>query len=115
MDSKSLGSFKERLETQLNEVIGKLKEHERVLNQPPSTRDFAGGDRAQELDNKEAESAIVQSEENLIHKIEHALERIKDGSYGICEGCQCEIPLARLEAKPSVSLCVACQEKHEAE
>ena len=115
MNAEQLSEFKGALEKQLEELRGSLAEHESNLNAPPASRDFAGGDRAQELENQEAEAAIVQSEENLAVKIEYALERVADGTYGICEGCECEIPHARLEAKPSVSLCVSCQEKHEAE
>jgi len=36
-----------------------------------------------------------------------------DRRYGECAGCGGTIPIARLRAKPSVSLCVACQEKKE--
>ena len=115
MESEQLAALKKKLEDQKDEVLGKLKEHSQNLNEPPANRDFVGMDRAQELENAETDSAIVESEENLLKKIEHALDRITRGEYGICEGCGCDIPLARLEAKPSVSLCIACQEKHEAD
>ena len=113
MNADQLTALKERLEDQLEEVLGNLKEHTQNLNTPPGSGDFAGMDRAQELEGTETDSAIVESEENLVKKIEHALERIKSGSYGVCEECDEEIPLARLEAKPSVSLCISCQEIHE--
>ena len=74
-----------------------------------------GGDRASELETMEVDASIADSEENLARKIEHALERIESGQYGICEGCGGPIPEARLDAKPSVSLCVECQEERESE
>lgn len=58
---------------------------------------------------------LTESEAKLVDKIDLALSRIEDGSYGICTSCKGEIPLERLEAKPSVSLCRDCQTKHEAD
>ena len=113
MTAEQLIDFQTLLEKQLTEVHGNMQEHSNELNAPPANRDFVGADRAQELENQEAEDSILHSEEGLAAKVEHALSRIKNGTYGICEGCNCEIPVARLEAKPSVSLCLSCQEKHE--
>ena len=42
-----------------------------------------------------------------------ALQRIEAGTYGKCTSCDAEIQLARLKAKPSVSLCTKCQEDKE--
>jgi DnaK suppressor protein len=58
---------------------------------------------------------LTDSEARLLDKIDLALSRIENGSYGICVSCGGEIPLERLEAKPSVSLCRECQTEHEAE
>ena len=56
---------------------------------------------------------LTESEANLLEKIELALVKIENGSYGMCVGCSCAIPEPRLEAKPSVSLCCDCQKEHE--
>lgn len=48
-----------------------------------------------------------------IDAIERALERIRDGRYGVCEACGVEIPLARLEAVPATALCQPCAEFRE--
>jgi DnaK suppressor protein len=58
---------------------------------------------------------LTDGEARLLDKIDLALSRIENGSYGICDSCRGEIPLERLEAKPSVSLCLDCQTEHEAE
>jgi DnaK suppressor protein len=63
----------------------------------------------------EVESAIVASNDNLLQKIEFALRRIDDGSYGNCAECGGQISAQRLEAKPAVSLCTGCQEIKERE
>lgn len=113
MNDSQLTKFRHALESQRDDVQKNLDAHEARLNPPSDNRDFVGADRAQELENSEADSAVVDSEDNLRQKIDHAIERIEVGTYGICEGCASEIPLARLEAKPSVSLCIPCQEAHE--
>lgn len=41
-------------------------------------------------------------------------ERIRDGTYGICEFCGARIPRRRLQAMPTATLCIACQEQQEA-
>lgn len=49
----------------------------------------------------------------LIHKIDQAIARIDDGSYGYCEETGEPIGLKRLEARPIATLCIAAQERHE--
>lgn len=48
-----------------------------------------------------------------IQEIDEALERIRDRTFGICEGCQAEIPLERLRAIPYARLCVTCKREEE--
>ena len=52
-------------------------------------------------------------ERKLVRKINAALERIADGSYGFCERTGEEIGLARLEARPIATMCVDAQERYE--
>ena len=42
-----------------------------------------------------------------------ALEKIEEGSYGICESCEEEIPIKRLRAIPDAKFCIACQTQME--
>ena len=113
MTAEQLIDFQNLLEKQFDEVHGNMQEHSNELNAPSASRDFAGVERAQELENQETGDSVLHSEENLATKVEQALARIENGTYGICESCHSEIPVVRLEAKPSVSLCLSCQEKHE--
>ena len=55
----------------------------------------------------------MESEESLLRKIEEALQRIRDGSYGQCADCGDEISPERLEALPFASLCMKCQQEEE--
>jgi len=42
-----------------------------------------------------------------------ALDRLREGTYGICQECGCQIPERRLEVMPTATLCVPCQERRE--
>ncbi|MCB2189031.1 MAG: RNA polymerase-binding protein DksA [Deltaproteobacteria bacterium] len=57
---------------------------------------------------------IRDRERKLIAKIEEALERIDDGSYGICESCGEDISDERLKARPVTTLCIDCKKRQEA-
>ena len=52
-------------------------------------------------------------ERKLLSKIEQALKRIEDGSYGFCEETGEPIGLERLDARPIATLCIEAQERHE--
>jgi DnaK suppressor protein len=45
-------------------------------------------------------------------EIEHALQKIEDGTYGLCDGCGQPIAANRLEALPQASLCIECKAKN---
>jgi DnaK suppressor protein len=51
---------------------------------------------------------------NKSRELAEALERVRDGTYGTCRACGCRIPRRRLEAMPTATLCVSCQEQREA-
>jgi DnaK suppressor protein len=52
-------------------------------------------------------------EKFLLKKIERALIRIEDGSFGICERCEEPISSKRLDARPVTTLCIRCKEEQE--
>lgn len=114
MTPEETARLQERLEKQLAELRESSCLHQAQMDESQSGKDFVGADRAAELESMEVDSAVAESELRLAEKIEHALTRIEEGTYGLCEACGASIPVARLEAKPSVSLCVPCQEEHEA-
>jgi len=63
--------------------------------------------------NREQEFALAVSIRTRLEQVERALERLDAGGYGTCETCGGEIPVARLAAFPSVTLCVACKSRSE--
>jgi DnaK suppressor protein len=66
-------------------------------------------DRAAGLSEVLLDDAIAGRDVNLLEKIDLALERLEAGTYEQCASCGETIPLERLMAKPSASLCVSCQ------
>lgn len=70
-------------------------------------------DDATELFFQEEEIAIDNSLHGMVSEIDHALERIANGTYGKCERCGKPIPLPRLEAQPFSALCIEDQAKEE--
>jgi DnaK suppressor protein len=56
---------------------------------------------------------LKEREQKLIKKIDQAVERIDNGTFGICRGCGNEIPLPRLKARPVTDLCIECKTKQE--
>ncbi len=70
--------------------------------------DVANDDAERELN-----SQLAQLESRELAKIEQAIEAIRAGTYGRCEGCKKQIPIARLRALPYTSLCISCQRRQE--
>jgi RNA polymerase-binding transcription factor len=52
-------------------------------------------------------------EKTFLKKIDHALGKIDEGSFGVCESCDEDISLKRLEARPETTLCIRCKEDQE--
>ena len=71
-------------------------------------------DRASLEGNRNLTLRIRDRERKLITKIDEALGRIADGSYGVCEDCGSAIGVERLRARPVTTLCIACKSEQEA-
>lgn len=63
----------------------------------------------------ERDLAIQHLDQNArtMHEIQSALDKIQDGTYGLCEHCEGPIPPRRLEALPWARFCIACQSAEE--
>ena len=72
-------------------------------------------DQASSYTDKNVEMKAINRQIKLISKIEQALKRIQDGTYGYCAETGEPIGLKRLMARPVAELCIAAQEKHEKE
>ena len=72
-------------------------------------------DQASSYTEKNVEMKTINRQIKLISKIDSAIKKIKDGTYGFCEETGEPIGLKRLIARPVATLCIAAQEKHEKE
>jgi len=61
------------------------------------------------------DSAILEQQRKELNEIELALDKIKEGTYGICEMCEEPIGRARLEVKNFARFCITCREINEKE
>jgi len=82
----------------LNDVVGGV-----ITGIPEDT------DLAQALSDRETTDILVHLLDQNREQVERALERLREGAYGICEGCGRPIPEARLEYQPAATRCVECQ------
>jgi len=76
----------------------------------------AGGDTADlafDSAGEEVTSQIAQLESRELRQIERSLMRLKQGTYGVCEGCAHKIPITRLNALPFTTTCIQCQREME--
>ena len=72
-------------------------------------------DQASTYTDKTVEMKAINRQIKLISKIDQALLRVRNGTYGFCEDTAVPIGLKRLMARPVAELCIAAQEKHEKE
>lgn len=102
---QKLLNWKEEILKESRETIGHLQDENHVLP------DIA--DRASSETDRSLELRTRDRQRKLIAKIDSALKRIADGSYGYCEETGDPISLKRLDARPIATLSVEAQERHE--
>jgi DnaK suppressor protein len=100
-----LGERLEELFNEANKTVSGMTDFDDNLPDP--------SDRATLESDRNFTLRIRDRERKLIGKIKEALERIDNGSYGICEICGEEISEARLKARPMTTLCIECKRKQE--
>jgi DnaK suppressor protein len=62
---------------------------------------------------RELDYTLEENAEHVLRDIDAALQRIEDGTYGVCTNCGNQIPEERLEARPWATLCIDCQRERE--
>ena len=112
MNAKMKEYFRQKLESWKNEL---LKESSQTLNNLQTENEAKPDmtDRASEEIERTFELRTRDRERKLINKIDAALRRIEDGTYGYCEETGEPIGLKRLEARPVATLSLEAQEMHE--
>ena len=113
MNKTHLKKFKKLLETKRAEIVKKAQqtlEQDMALDADdlPDEMDLASSEYLQAFTFR-----LRGREKTFLDKIQKALERIEDGSFGTCEECGEQISVKRLEARPETTLCIRCKEDQE--
>jgi DnaK suppressor protein len=115
-----LDTLRARLEAELRETTREINDIDDQVRSFGTSQQDVGRGVTNHLGD---DSDIVYEQERLLTvrdrlagrkaEIEHALDKMDRGDYGICENCGQPIAPDRLEALPFVSLCIRCQEQHD--
>ena len=109
--------FRARLQERAQQLRGEIRE---VLERSTDETHANIAERARDIEDDSFSNLIVDlnfsdidRDADEIRRIDAALTRISDGSYGTCVDCDQAIPMARLEAEPTAERCIRCQERFE--
>jgi len=107
--------FKKKLTEWKTEIVRANNEalYNNSLDDNSASADIV--DQASSYTEKNVEMRAINRQIKLITKIDHAVKKIQDGTYGYCEETGEPIGIKRLIARPIATLCIAAQEKHEKE
>jgi len=103
----------EEMRKQLTEELERL-----FINGSPSKEEprvsvyYAREEAVDAASNLEKRIALENQKRNNLNEIEHALHKLEEGSYGICDRCGHTIESGRLEILPYTSLCKTCKDTH---
>ena len=107
----ALAARRDELQTEYDQTLTEIT----VLQRDRLT-DSAGDDQADtgtKTFEREQEISLANNILDRISQVERALERLDEGNYGWCERCGNPIPVERLAAFPSATLCVTCKQLEE--
>ena len=113
LNQKELKRFKKMLEDSRTAILANAR---KTMEEESN---FDTDDLPDEIDQASSEYAqsmvfrLRDREKFLLKKIEKALLRIEDGTFGMCERCEEPISAKRLEARPVTTLCIRCKEEQE--
>ncbi|MDP1758876.1 MAG: RNA polymerase-binding protein DksA [Thermodesulfovibrionales bacterium] len=110
---KKLHEIRKKILKQRGLLLAEAKE---ALNALPGQTVFPDmGDQATAETDRNFMLRLRSREQKLIKKIDDALDRIDNGTFGICDDCGMEINIKRLDARPVTTLCMECKTQQEEE
>ena len=119
-DSKKWDSYKKLVLKIKEETLNDIKQMSstNAQSQKDSSGDVSGhalhmADVATDMYDREFNLGLASNDRELLYKVDGALNRIEDNTYGSCHVCTKPIAIARLKALPYVETCLKCQEKIE--
>ncbi|MGH3086840.1 MAG: TraR/DksA family transcriptional regulator [Rubrobacteraceae bacterium] len=101
----------EELRAELTRMIEGLEEDEEDRGEDERDSQFDAGDMSQSQFTREMDATIGERSEKRLEDVERALEKIEEGTYGVCDDTGEEIPKGRLEAMPEAVVTVEAQER----
>jgi RNA polymerase-binding transcription factor len=113
LDESTLGWLRAALEEERTDLRKQIED----LGADPDSDDVAFGsdagfaDRSHSTEERSRTISVVQSLRSNLHDCDRALAKMEAGTYGACESCGKDIPLERLEALPSATLCISCKQR----
>ncbi|MEQ1502602.1 MAG: RNA polymerase-binding protein DksA [Myxococcota bacterium] len=109
---EELETLKAILDDQLRELLTQSRD---AVNELVEVRDTDADplDVAVTESNRDFTLRMAERERKLLTKIRHALERMQNGEYGVCESCGSPITFGRLMARPVATLCIDCKTEAE--
>lgn len=110
-----ISQFQAILERMRDELTHSLKESTADVKKPDEATGYSQHQADQGTDDfdRTITLGLTNNDYSILRQIERALEKIKEGTYGICDETQEEIPLPRLEAVPYANMTVKAQQKME--
>lgn len=107
--------FKKRLEELRSQVLRALEGTKKEVTSPDEAKGYSQHSADEGTDDfvKNVSLEVTNKEMKLLRQIDRALEKIEEGTYGVCDVSQEEIPVKRLEAIPYATMTVKAQEKME--
>ena len=113
LDSVQTKFFREYLEDQKSRLLGDAGRTAHGMGADKADGFPDPTDRGVLESERNLELRIRDRERKLILKIDEALDRIDEGSFGLCEECEGPIGAERLRVRPVTTLCIACKEEQE--
>jgi DnaK suppressor protein len=117
LSPEQLAALQARLETARIHLISQLEDDidpEADLRQPlPHEVEASPADNASQRTLNELVHEAAEHSAHQLNLVQHALARMADGEYGLCENCGEEVGYSRLDARPEARLCIACQTRLE--
>ena len=113
LDKKTLEKFKRILLKEREQIIGEVKQIDESSKEIGQDGIQDIGDEAATIYNKQLLLSLNENERLRLQEVDEALDRIENGTYGICEECGGPISLKRLEVRPVAKYCVPCLTKLE--
>lgn len=113
LDKKTLERFKKILIKEREQIIGEVKQIDESSKEIGQDGIQDIGDEATTIYNKQLLLSLNENERKRLQEVDEALDRIENGTYGICEECGGPISLKRLEVRPVAKYCVPCLTKLE--